>query len=171
MKNIVLIGFMGAGKSVVAKKLATVLKRDAVSIDDLIVAQEKRPIADIFRDSGEGYFRKAEKGVVKKVSEKDNLIIDCGGGVVLAKENVDHLRKNGIVFYLSASAAVIYERVKNEQHRPLLNVTNPQAKISELLGQRQPYYEKAAHFIVDTSRRTPEEVVSEILRNLPDDRT
>ena len=121
MKNIVLVGFMGAGKSVVGKKLAILLKRNLVSTDALIVEREKRPIADIFKDSGEPYFRGAVKAIVEDVSKKENFIIDCGGGVVLNPDNMSNLKKGGVVFYLKAKSEVLYERVKSEKHRPLLN--------------------------------------------------
>ena len=94
LKNIVLVGFMGAGKSVVAKNLGAILKRHVVSTDAMIVEREKRPITDIFKDSGEAYFRGVEKSVVEEVSKKNNLIVDCGGGVVLNQDNIDNLKKN-----------------------------------------------------------------------------
>lgn len=168
MKNIVLVGFMGAGKSVVGKKLATLLKRKLVSTDVLIVEREKRPISDIFKDSGEPYFRAVEKETVAEVSKRTDLIIDCGGGVVLSRENLNNLKENGIVIYLKAGAEVILERVKHEKHRPLLNVPDPKAKINELLSIRQSYYEQA-HHTIDTSTKTPEEVAREILKLLPHD--
>jgi len=161
-KNIILIGFMGAGKSVTAGRLADLLKRELVSTDELIVQREGRTINDIFKDSGESYFRKVEKAVVADVSQNDNLVIDCGGGVILDPDNVSSLRKKGVVFYLAASPEVIYERVKNQRHRPLLKGENPRAKIKELLNSRQPHYQAAAHHTIDTSNKTIEQVVNEV---------
>ena len=162
-KNIVLVGFMGAGKSVVAKNLATALKRQVVSTDHLIEEKEKRPIADIFTDSGEAYFRTVEKAVVAEVSLKKDLIIDCGGGVILNQDNIENLKKAGILFYLATSPDVVYERVKSQRHRPLLNVPDPKRKIEELLTSRKAKYEQA-HYTIDTSLKTVTQVVDEILK-------
>lgn len=155
---------MGAGKSVTAKKLADLLKRTLVSTDELIVQREGRTINDIFKDSGEPYFRRVEKAVVAEVSQQDNLVIDCGGGVVLDQDNIVNLRKQGVVFYLSAPAEVIYQRVKDQGHRPLLKGENPRAKIQELLNSRQGRYRQAAHHTIDTSNKSIEQVVNEIYR-------
>ncbi len=162
-KNIVLVGFMGAGKSSVAAGLAKTLKRKVVSTDASIVEREKRPITDIFRDSGEPYFRGIEQKVVAEVSKQSNLIVDCGGGVVLNQENVDNLKRGGTVFYLSATPEVIYERIKHERHRPLVNVDNPKAKIEELLNSRKSRY-ALADVTIDTSHKTVQQVVEEILK-------
>ena len=168
LKNIVLVGFMGAGKSVVAKNLGAILKRHVVSTDAMIVEREKRPITDIFKDSGEAYFRGVEKSVVEEVSKKNNLIVDCGGGVVLNQDNIDNLKKNGVMFYLEVTPDVIYDRVKNEKHRPLLNVPDPKARIEELLKVRQSKYVKA-HYTIDTSHKTIKQVVNEILKWVQND--
>ena len=161
--NIILVGFMGAGKSVVAKNLAVRLKRDVVSTDALIEEREKRPITRIFKESGEPYFRDIEKKIVAEVSQRKDLIIDCGGGVVMNDENIKNLKKNGVLFYLSASADVIYDRVKNDKHRPLLNVADPIATIKGLLTNRQPRYAQA-HHTVDTSHKTIPDVVERIIK-------
>ena len=165
-KNIALVGFMGAGKSVVAMNLAVRLKREVVSTDALIVEREERSIADIFKDSGEAYFRELEKKVVAEISQKSNLVIDCGGGVVIKQENIDVLKKNGILIYLKTSPEVIYERIKEEKHRPLLSVSDPKAKIKELLKARESQYAQA-HHTVETSHKTVEEAVREILTLIP----
>jgi len=167
-KNVALVGFMGAGKSVVAMYLASTLKRELISTDALIVEREKRPITDIFRDSGEAYFRELEKKVVAEVNKQENLIIDCGGGIVLNRENIDALKKSGILIYLSATPKIIYERIRNQKHRPLLNVPNPQAEITELLESRKPLYNQA-DYKIDTSSKTVEEVAREIIKILPHD--
>ena len=169
-KNIILVGFMGAGKSVTAKRLQALYKRKLVSTDALIEEREKRPITQIFKDSGEPYFRSVEKAVVEDLSRENNLIIDCGGGVVLNQENIDNLKRTGIMFYLKATAEITYDRVKNEKHRPLLNVADPKAKIKELLDARQSSYAKA-HCTIDTSHKTIDQVVDEILNVIKNDRT
>lgn len=162
MKNIVLVGFMGTGKSVVGKRLAKELKIKFISTDDIIEEREGRPISEIFAASGEPYFRKVEKGVVREVSEMDNVVIATGGGVVLDEENIVNLKKKGILICLTASPELIYERTKKYKTRPLLDVDDPVFKIKELLKVRAPYYAKA-DYQIDTSNKTVEEVVAKII--------
>ncbi len=159
--NIVLVGFMGAGKSTVSKKLAERLSREVISSDKLIVEREGRPITEIFAESGEPYFRKVEKQIVRELSQRDNVIIDCGGGVVLDPENLAHLKQKGVVFYLSATGDCIYLRIKEQTDRPLLNVENPKERLEELLSKRQSFYEQA-DVIVDTNDNDWDRICEEI---------
>ncbi|MCK5579642.1 MAG: shikimate kinase [Candidatus Omnitrophica bacterium] len=160
--NIVLTGFMGAGKSLVAQTLSAHLDRLVFSTDELIIKREGRPITEIFADSGEDYFRKVEREVVEEVSQKENIIIDCGGGVVVNPENAANLKKGGTVFYLKASPQVIYDRIKTQAHRPLVNVEDPMAKIQELLSFREEFYVKADHVII-TDILSIEQVCEEVV--------
>lgn len=164
-KNIVLVGFMGAGKTAVGKALAGRLNRHFSDLDDEIESSEKRLISAIFQESGEAAFREIEKKCVKYISKRKNLVIACGGGVVLDKENMENLQRNGIMIYLKASPEVIYERTKDYQHRPLLQVADAKKQITELLQVREPLYAQA-DFTVDTSEKTIIQVVEEILRIL-----
>ena len=148
--NIVLVGFMGTGKTVLAKELAERTGMAYVSTDDLIEQREGRPIRDIFRDDGEAYFRKVEKEVIAEVSGKDGQVVDAGGGAVLDPVNMENLRKKGLIICLWASPRAIYERTRGHSHRPLLNVEDPEKRISELLEKRRPFYEKA-DFHIDTT--------------------
>ena len=150
-RNLILVGFMGSGKTLTSNKLSETLKRRVVSTDALIEQEEGRPISDIFRDSGEEYFRKVEKRVVIKVSQQTGIIIDCGGGVVLDPDNMTNLKKSGLVIYLSATPECIYNNIKMRKHRPLLDVQNPQEKIAELLKSRESYYQQA-DVTVDANR-------------------
>lgn len=162
MGNIAIVGFMGTGKSAVAMHLAQRLNKTYVSTDDLIVLQENCTIHDIFKKRGEPYFQTVESEVVKKVSAMDNVVIDCGGGVVIHEENVEHLKKKGPVICLAASPAVIYERVKSHRHRPLLSVPDPKEAIERLLKERETFYARA-DFTVDTSALSVEGVVSKVI--------
>ncbi len=159
--NIVLIGFMGAGKSLVSQHLSDKLKRQVVSTDELIVKTEGRPITEIFAQSGEPYFRALEKKIIQEVAAKEGVIIDCGGGVVLDPENLAFLKQKGIVFYLSATHEKIYQRIKDQTHRPLLNVPDPLARLEELLAKRQAFYEQA-DYIIDTNDNDWQRVCEEI---------
>jgi|Deesub1362A_J573_1020465.scaffolds.fasta_scaffold00023_80 shikimate kinase len=167
MKNIVLTGFMGAGKTSVGKKLSEKTGMKVIDTDDKIEEDTGMSIPDIFEKMGEIKFRELEKKAVEEVSKLSNHIIITGGGVVLNKENMDNLKKNGTIVYLYADPAVIYERIKNETHRPLLRVKDPKKKIKELMEYRAPFY--ANHDIkIDTSNLTVDEVVDEILKALKD---
>ena len=165
MKNIVLIGFMGTGKSVVGKRLAKQLKMKFISTDDIIEKRENRPITKIFEEEGEPYFRKLEKDAVKEVSGLDNVVVAAGGGVVLDEENIANLKNKGVMVCLNASPAVIYERTRKYKHRPLLNTENPVERIKEFLNIRAPFYQRA-DYQVDTSNKSVQEVVREVIKIL-----
>lgn len=165
VKNIVLIGFMGSGKSMVARELGKRLKRDVVATDDLAEVKEGMTIHEIFESKGEAYFRNLESGIIKAVSQRRGIIIDCGGGAVSVKENLQKLKTNGIVFYLQAAPEIIYQRIKNEKHRPLLKVPDPLGRIKELLNPRLPLYNQA-DYTIDANDASIEGPVVEILRHL-----
>ena len=164
MKNIALVGFMGTGKSAVAAALSEKLGMRCVSTDDLVVRQEGgKSVHDIFKEKGEPYFRDAETKVVQQACEMQSVVIDCGGGVVLRDENLRYLKNSGTVICLTATADMIYSRVKGHRHRPLLNVADPQVAIKKLLTERAPFYGKA-DYTVDTSRLDVDGVVEKILK-------
>lgn len=160
--NIILVGFMGTGKTAVGEKVAVRLNLRYVSTDDLIIEREKRGINEIFARSGEPYFRRVEKEVVKEVSSRDGQVVDAGGGVVLNEENVHNLKKNGVVICLRASPETVLERTRKYGHRPLLNVSDPLAEIKRLLEFRAPFYARADH-IIDTTDLTLDEVVEKVI--------
>lgn len=162
MRNIVLIGFMGTGKTTIATALANRLKMRYVSTDDLIEKKEKRTINEIFTKSGEDYFRDVESEIVRQISDKEGLVIDTGGGVVIREENVANLRTNGIVICLTADEEAILERTKKYKHRPLLNVEDPKQKVKALLAKRASLYAKADHTF-DTSKLTVRQVIEKII--------
>jgi len=162
-KNIALVGFMGAGKSAVGKVLAKRLAMDFVDLDAAIEEKEKRSIAQIFEESGEPYFRRIEKEVVKEFSGKEGQVLACGGGVVMDEENMARLKQSANLVYLKTSPEIILKRTQSYQHRPLLNVPDPKKKIEELLKIREPFYARA-DFTVDTSDKEIREIVEEILK-------
>ena len=165
MKNIVLVGFMGTGKTEVSKILAQRLKRPRFCTDDMIEFKAGEKIAKIFELEGEVYFRRLEADVIKAVSKDKNIIIDAGGGVVIDEHNVRHLKEHGVVFCLTARPEVILERTKAYTHRPILNAEDPYAKINELLGTRAEYY-KRADYSIDTSDMTPDQVADKVLETM-----
>ena len=168
--NIVLVGFMGTGKTTVGKILAKQLGMKYISTDEIVEDKERRSINEIFKKSGEPYFRRLEKEVVKNVAQLNKFVIDAGGGVVLDEENIQNLKRNGKIICLSASAEVILERTKRYHHRPLLNTENPKEKIEELLKSRAPFYAKA-NFSIDTINLNAEQVAEEIKKIVDEDST
>jgi len=164
-KNIVLIGFMGSGKSMIADALSIRLKRECVSTDRLIEARDSRSISDIFKEKGEAHFRILEHEVIKQVAQRREIIIDCGGGVVINNENLKLLKTNGIVFYLQASLEVVFERIRREDHRPLLKGPDPLGTLRTLYQQRLPLYDQADH-IIDANDASIEGPIAEILKRI-----
>jgi shikimate kinase len=164
--NVVITGFMCSGKTSVGKRLAEKLNFDFLDTDDLIENKVGMRITEIFEKYGEPYFRELEAQIIKEVSEKDKLVISTGGGVVLREENVNNLRKNGVIINLVAKPETIYERLKKQPGiRPLLNKPNPLEEIKKLLEYRERYY-KNCDFRVETDNLSVEEIVEKILNFL-----
>lgn len=165
--NVILIGFMGTGKSTVARKLAKKTGLPVREMDDMIVEQEGMPITKIFERYGETYFRDLETKQAEKISEADGVIVSCGGGTVMRWENVRHLRKNGVIVLLQATPDTVYERVKRGgDKRPLLNKYMSRGYISWLMKQRDDIYREAADVIIETDGMSSERVAEEIMRIL-----
>lgn len=163
MKNIALTGFMASGKTETSKELAKMTSFKFIDTDDLIVEREGRTINEIFASSGEEYFRKIEREIIKEVSEFKNSIISTGGGVVLFSENIDALRKNSIIFNLAPSFDVIKERIEiAAKTRPLMKNSNID-EIHERFIKRQPFYDNCDYKIEITSSHTPIMIAKKIL--------
>lgn len=162
MNNIYLVGFMGTGKSAVGQELARRQKNRFVDLDELIEKREGRPIADIFAQKGEPYFRTLETRTLKEISGTRNTIVSCGGGIVLDEGNIAIMKESGLMVCLTASVDVILERTRAYAHRPLLNVADPKEKIESLLKTRAPFYARA-DITIDTSRKSVQEVVETML--------
>lgn len=165
MRNIVLTGFMGTGKSSVARELSSMLGMRIVDMDAEIEKEQGMDINSIFAKFGEARFREIETEMAKKVSEYTGAIISTGGGVVLNARNIEYLRGKGMVVCLMASPETILRRTSSSRHRPLLKVDDPLAKIRDLLEFRRPYYENA-DLLIDTENKTPRQVASEIVERL-----
>lgn len=165
MKNIVLIGFMGTGKTTVGRRLAARLNRKFVDTDTAIEELTGKSIVEIFRKDGPIRFRSEEKLQAKKLADKEDLVISTGGGMVLDKENVELLKKNGVLICLTADPEVIYNRVKNKRKRPLLQKGNVRETIYALMNERDGAY-YVAEFTVDTGKGTPDETVDKIINFL-----
>ena len=164
-KNIVLIGFMGTGKTSVGKALAPKLGLRVVDVDTHIESQEKNKISAIFSEKGEAYFRALEKNAVQELSRETGLVITTGGGVVLNPANLEALRERSVVIALLASPETIYERVKGSKHRPLLQKGEVRSEIDRLYQERASLYSQA-DLKFDTDGQTPAQVANKIFEAL-----
>lgn len=164
--NIMLIGFMGAGKSTVSTYLCKSLAMEAVEMDALIVEKEGMSIKDMFEKYGEEYFRNAESNTLIEVQKKDGLIVSCGGGIVLRDENIKNMKKNGKVVLLTATPETVYERVKDSTERPILNGHMTVEFIAELMEKRRERYMQAADIVVSTDNKSIQEVCEELIQKL-----
>ena len=158
--NIVMIGFMGAGKSTVAEYLSTMFAMEVVEMDQEIVKEEGMSIPDIFATYGEEYFRNCETELLKKMQSRKNVLISCGGGVVLRECNVEQMKKNGRVVLLTASPE------EDSDDRPVLAGRKNVKGIAELMEARREKYEAAADIIVNTDHKTVLQVCEELVQRL-----
>ncbi len=165
MKNIVLTGFMGTGKSAVGREIARRLGMRFVELDAEIEKAEGMTIREIFSRYGEPYFRDRETEMVRRFSEEDNVVISTGGGVVLREENMEALRKKGVIVCLTASPETILRRTSSSEERPLLNVDDPLKRIKDLLEYRRPFYEKA-DLMIETDSLSPAEIAEEVIQRV-----
>jgi shikimate kinase len=165
--NVALIGFMGVGKSAVGKVLAERLEKTLIEVDFLIVRKAGKSIPQIFREDGEIAFRELEIEVIKDIAKGVNQVIACGGGVVLNKINIDRLKQNSVIVWLTASPEVIAERIAYDREgRPLLQGKNTLSHIRSLLNFRKPYYKRSADFEVDTSNLEIDSIIKQIVDKL-----
>ena len=167
MKNIVLTGFMGTGKTAVGKEIARLLDMKLIDVDTEIEKSEKMTINEIFKQFGEPRFREIETEMITKLSKDKNSIISTGGGAVLKQENMDILRENGVIICLIATPETILGRTSNSNDRPLLQVENPLERIKGLLNFRRPFYERA-DVMIDTEGKTPLQIAEEIIERVKD---
>ena len=165
--NIVLIGFMGTGKTAVGQALAKRLNRPLIEVDAKIEQMAAKSISDIFKDEGEIYFRELEIESTKQAAAGEKQVIACGGGVVLNTINIDRLRVTGVIVNLVASPKTILKRTSgNAGIRPLLNVQQPAERIKGLLKFRKPFYDRAADFTINTSKLNIDTIADKIIDRL-----
>jgi shikimate kinase len=158
---------MGTGKTEVGRKLADKLGMKFIELDSLIEQRAGKTITEIFQQDGETAFREMEIDVTRDIAGEKNSVIACGGGIILNKINIDRLRENSIVVYLTASPDIILKRtLEQEGQRPLLDVEEPLKTINEMLKFRKPFYEDAADMEVDTSMSDIDNVTEKIIEKL-----
>ena len=161
--NLILVGFMGTGKSSIGRLLAKRIGFQFMDTDHLLESREGQPVARIFRERGEAAFRDLETSTIESLSHLNRCVIATGGGAVLREENRRLLRQLGFVVALSATPEVIYERVTRNDKRPLLQTENPRETIKQLLAARTEHYQETAHLTIDTSVIPHAEVAEKII--------
>jgi shikimate kinase len=165
-RSIVLIGFMGTGKSSIGRRLAEVTRRPRFDTDQMIATRLGMSITKIFARLGEEEFRKQESTVLQNLDAGQLSIIVTGGGVVLRPENVKRLRELGTIVCLTANLPTLLERLGRRSHRPLLRGENRRELVEALLREREPIYRGAADLVVDTSGLSHDQVAQSIQDSL-----
>jgi len=163
--NIVLTGFMGTGKSVVARELAKILHWPVIDTDAEIEKETGKKITEIFSRYGEDYFRQIEQRVIRRLSRRDNQIIAVGGGAVIKRANRQNLRRHGLIINLTASPSTICRRLAKDRSRPLLNFPGRKEIIQKLLARREKYY-RINNLRINTDRRSPRQIARAIIARL-----
>jgi shikimate kinase len=164
--NVILIGFMGAGKTTCGQLLARKLAGTFVDTDAGIETAAGQTIPEIFALEGEPGFRNRETAVLRQVLLGDDQVISTGGGIILRPENRAAIREGGYCVWLDASPGTVWERVRRETHRPLLQNADPEGTIRRMLTDREPLYRETAHLRIDTASREPASIVDEIVAAL-----
>jgi len=165
-ENVVLVGFMGSGKSSVGRLVARTLHARFVDTDRLVTDRAGREITEIFAEHGEAHFRAEESRALRSLQGGTGLVVATGGGIVTVPENLPLLKSLGVVVWLSAAEEVIWERVSRNQKRPLLHTENPRETVRALLEIRNPLYEAVAGMRVDTTDLTHADVAERICRRV-----
>lgn len=165
-ENIILIGFMGTGKSTVSKELSEAIDFVEIDTDKYIEKNIGMSIPDIFMEYGEDYFRDLETKTLIALQDKEELIISCGGGIVLREENVRHMKKSGKVVLLTALPETILDRIKENKDRPILNNNMNIDFIENLMNKRKDKYLSAADIIIETDGKDATTIVKEIISAL-----
>lgn len=162
--NIVLIGYRGTGKSVVAEILAKSLNMASISMDAEIVRKAGMPIPQFVEKNGWDKFRDLESEVARETAGQDNIIVDCGGGVIERPENIEVLGANGLIFWLKASVPVIVSRIAAGSERPALTAGKTfTEEVAEVLARRTAKYAAACRHEIDTDPVTPAQVAEQII--------
>jgi shikimate kinase len=164
--NLILVGMMGSGKTTIAKSLAKQLGKTFVDSDDEITKRTGVTIPHIFDIEGEAGFRQRESMAIQEITERNNLVLATGGGAVLAAENREVLRQNGIVIYLKANAHDLWQRTRHDRSRPLLQTGDPYAKVKELMRQRDPLYHQVADIIVHSGKQSAHVLMQHLLAEI-----
>ncbi|TAL03766.1 MAG: shikimate kinase [Verrucomicrobia bacterium] len=162
IQNIALIGFMGTGKSTIGRQVAEHLRFTFLDTDELIVAAAGKPVTEIFAQQGEAAFREMEHKCIQSLESRTQAVIATGGGVPVNPANLASLKTHALVVCLWASPEKIWENVRGQTHRPLVNVPDPKEKIRVLLAEREPFY-RQADVLVNTGLRSQKEIAQQVI--------
>ncbi len=164
--NIFLVGLMGAGKTTIGKLLAKRLKKTFIDTDHELELRTGVKIPLIFELEGEAGFREREAALINELTQRQDIILATGGGAILRKENREALAQNGTVIYLNAKVEDLWQRTQHDKNRPLLQTSDPQAKLAELYAQRDPLYREVADIIVTSGQQNVQHAAREVERRL-----
>ena len=165
-QNIILVGFMGCGKTTIGTALAEQLGYKLLDTDTVIVEKEARSINDIFAKDGEEYFRNVETKTIEELADScEKAIVSTGGGLPLRECNGDILRRLGFVVFLKVEKDTVLKRLEGDTTRPLLQGDGVDKKVENLLEFRNPIYEYTAHVTISTDNKSVDEIVEEVVRN------
>lgn len=163
-RNVYLIGFMGAGKSSVARRVARSCGVSALDVDTFIERSQDKRVSEIFAEGGEQLFRQIEADTMKELADRqDSFIFSCGGGVITTQENIDTMRNSGVVVYLSVDADEAAARISDTSSRPLFKDIEAARSLCE---ERRPVYEAAANHVIDTSGKHVSQIARELIEYL-----
>lgn len=154
---------MGVGKSTMGRHFADFLDFQFVDTDEIIEQRQKNTISQIFAEHGEAYFRRLERELVIEMKTWDRVVISTGGGLVTYEDNIEHLKQHAFVVCLWASPQTIFNRVKRQSHRPLLQTEDPLGTITNLLAQRKAFYQ-AADLMINTETRPMRQISQIVVR-------
>lgn len=152
--NLILVGMMGSGKTTMGRALARHLGKAFVDSDEEIQKRTGVTIPHIFDVEGEAGFRQRESAVLRDLLGRDNMVLATGGGAVIAEQNRELLRQNGIVIYLKASVHDLWQRTRHDRNRPLLQTADPHAKLTQLHDQRDPLYQQVADIVMHSGKQS-----------------
>lgn len=152
--NLVLVGMMGSGKTTMGRALAKHLGKVFVDSDEEIIKRTGVTVPHIFDIEGEAGFRLRETAAIRDLVSRENMVLATGGGAVLAEENRAMLQQNGIVIYLKASVHDLWQRTRHDRNRPLLQTSDPHAKLTELFQQRDPLYHQVSDIVVQSGKQS-----------------
>ncbi len=166
MKNVYFIGFMGVGKSTISFRVSRMLKKIIIDTDKEIEKRLGKPVHEIFTEMGEAYFREEETKLLTELSKKQDIIVSCGGGMVLKEENRCLMKESGTVVLLTATINTIYRRVALNDRRPLLKGKKTKAHLKAMYSKREPIYKSAADIEVNISRKTVSMISEEVINKV-----
>ncbi len=168
-RPVILVGMMGSGKSTVGRRLAARLGRRFVDADKVLEERCGVPIPTIFEVEGEAGFRRREASLLDDLTREPSIVLATGGGAVMREDNRRLLAQRGFVVFLDATLADLWQRLRRDRSRPLLQTGNPRERVAELLALRIPLYREIAHLVVVSGRQPVDDLVADIIGRLPDE--